>query len=119
MRSALNILIMSLVISPFFMASCISKSGNGRDANPVSSERKGAGEFRAKGEYIVTAAQGSDESLIRQYLSQHEIIEIKSIRKNVFLVKLKNDPGIEKIKAQLSGADEILKIQPNYKYRSF
>ena len=68
-------------------------------------------------EYIVTVKKGSGDALLSQVFSEFLIEKMHGISDRLYLIKLKNDPGLNVLKQRISNNDKIVRIQPNYIYR--
>jgi hypothetical protein len=67
------------------------------------------------GEYIV-ALHGRDSSVIREAFGKFTVVEIKaSASGNVFLVRIKNDPGPDEMSRAASRHPFIASVQRNTK----
>ncbi len=73
------------------------------------------------GEYIITLEQGVGKEFIQKYFSDYEVVSIKPLKnigKNVYLMKVRRDPGFAEIQRKCKEAPGKIKhIQPNYIYR--
>ena len=74
---------------------------------------------RVPGEYIVTLSEDGDESVIHEYFGEFDIIEVRKLSKSMFLLRIKNDPGVENIEESLECSPFLKAVQPNFRYRSF
>ena len=71
---------------------------------------------RVIGEYIITVTEKTDIEYLYTIFASYKVIIIKSIRENIFLIKLEKDPGIEIMRSEFIGKNDIIDIQPNYEY---
>src|SRR5208337_552797 len=76
----------------------------------------------AAGEYIITMAKDVRPDFIIKYFSQYEVISVKAMEyagENVYLLKIRKDPGPEEMQKKSAASANIKSIQPNYIYRMF
>lgn len=72
---------------------------------------------RVAGEYLVKLSQNSDVNIINKLFKAYGIENITPAGERLFKMKLKNDPGPEKIKEIADRSDKIEYAEPNYIYR--
>jgi len=101
-----------IILSVFILFSCTSKNMKKESTN-INRESY---EDRVAGEYIVTLREGVAEDFLYSYFSRLSVLSVSKIHDTVFLIKVENDPGPDKIKEEYLDNDRILNIQPNYKY---
>jgi hypothetical protein len=104
-------IILFLSITQFF--SC---SGNKTLIANKNNKQEYAEGDRARGEYIITVVEGIDSNEIYGLFTDHTILSLKKIKNNIYLIKLANDPGPETFRNNYINLDEIIDIQPNFKY---
>ena len=75
-----------------------------------SNEESNLSEYISVLEENITIADAMSE--LRQFDSQI----IKNLKRGRYLIKLKNDPGIEQLKKHIEGSERIKQIQPNFSY---
>jgi hypothetical protein len=73
---------------------------------------------RVPGEYLVTLAAGADAKVIADLYGRFGIKGTQGLGRNVFLVKLTEDPGPAKMEALRGENAQIKAVQPNFVYRS-
>ncbi len=93
-----------------------SCAGNKTLLADKNNSQKYSEEDRVTGEYIITVEEGIDRDNIYGLFTDHTIVSLEKIKNNIFLIRLENDPGPEKIRNKYIGLDAIKDIQPNYKY---
>jgi hypothetical protein len=99
----------------FFLCACA--------ADPVpqlASERKlGSNhESYVPGEYIVTAHAHVDIGSISRVYEKLDTELVKSLGSGRFLLRLKRDPGIDRVRTLGVESGLVEAVQPNYVYRS-
>ena len=107
-----------MVLACFF-ATAFSCAGN-TDENQVvlkKSTSQLSGDNTVKGEYLVTVNEGSNDAIISQAFSDYKVTSVRHIRKNTYLLKIENDPGIDVLKEIVDKSAFLIRIQPNYKYK--
>ena len=101
------------VLLTIFVFTC---SGN----NNIKTRQKNTENFdetkRVIGEYIITVKDNTDIESLYTLFASYKVIKIKSIRENILLVKLEKDPGIETMRSEFIGKNDVIDIQPNYEY---
>ena len=70
------------------------------------------------GEYLVTLAAGADIKVIAELYGRFGIKGTQELGRNVFLVRLSEDPGPAKLEELRSRNAQIKSIQPNFVYRA-
>jgi hypothetical protein len=76
----------------------------------ASNEESNLSEYIIVLEENITIADAVNE--LRQFDSQI----IKNLKRGRYLIKLKNDPGIDLLKKHIEGSKRIKQIQPNFSY---
>jgi hypothetical protein len=72
---------------------------------------------RVPGEYIVTLAADADVNAIVDLYGRFGIKATQGLGRNVFLVRLTEDPGPAKLEELRSQNAQIKAVQPNFAYR--
>ena len=72
---------------------------------------------RVEGEYLVKLSQNTDVNTINELFNVYGIDSITPAGKRLFKMKIKNDPGPEKIKEIADRSYKIEYAEPNYIYR--
>lgn len=67
------------------------------------------------GEYLVEA---DSSKVIRRELKEFQVQKVKKIRTDLYLVKIKKDPGLKTLEKLVRKSEELDSIQPNYVYRA-
>ncbi len=73
---------------------------------------------RVPGEYLVTLAAGADVKAIAELYGRFGIKDTQELGRNLFVVKLTEDPGPAKLEELRSQNAQIKSIQPNFVYRA-
>ena len=73
---------------------------------------------RVPGEYLVTLAAGADVKAIAELYGRFGIKGTQELGRNLFVVKLTEDPGPAKLEELRSQNAQIKSIQPNFVYRA-
>jgi hypothetical protein len=73
---------------------------------------------RVPGEYLVTLAPGADVTAITELYGRFGIIGTQDLGRNLFLVRLTEDPGPAKLEELRSQNAQIKAVQPNFVYRA-
>lgn len=68
------------------------------------------------GEYIIVLEENINIADAMTELQQFDSQIIKNLKRDRYLIKLKNDPGIEQLKKHIEGSERIKQIQPNFSY---
>jgi len=71
---------------------------------------------RAPGEYLVTLAAGADAKAIADLYGRFGIEGTRDLGRNVFLVRLTEDPGPAKLEELRSQNAQVKAVQPNFVY---
>jgi len=71
---------------------------------------------RAPGEYLVTLAAGADAKAIADLYGRFGIEGTRDLGRNVFLVRLTEDPGPAKLEELRGQNAQIKAVQPNFVY---
>lgn len=73
------------------------------------------------GEYIITLSRALSEEEIKRIFSENNVTYVHVISRNslLFLIKMKNDPGLEALREKIKQYPEVLAIQPNFVYQAF
>jgi len=72
---------------------------------------------RAPGEYLVTLAAGADVKAIAELYGRFGIKGTQDLGRNLFLVRLTEDPGPAKLEELRGQSAQIKAVQPNFGYR--
>ncbi len=99
--------------------SCQDNRADGKTPSPLQTSDKSQ---YVTGEYLITLEPSAGEDFIRQFFFELEVISInpqKLIGDNVYLLKIRRDPGPEEIRKKCAGNSKIKSIQPNYIYKMF
>jgi hypothetical protein len=67
-------------------------------------------------EYIIVLKEGSKITDALNSLNAYDIRLIKDLKQDRYLVELKKNPGIERLKNDIIGSEYIKHIQPNFIY---
>lgn len=70
------------------------------------------------GEYIVTAKTNAAADAIRTAYAAFGVENIQSLGRGRFLLRLSQDPGIERVRRVGLDSGNIEAVQPNYVYRN-
>jgi hypothetical protein len=73
---------------------------------------------RVPGEYLVTLAAGADVKAIADLYGRFGIKGTQGLGRNIFLVRLTEDPGPAKLEELRTQDAQIKAIQPNFVYRA-
>jgi hypothetical protein len=73
---------------------------------------------RVTGEYVVTVHQDGDAEVLREVFRSYSVEAIQRIAHHQYLVKLRNDPGPEKVRREGMQSTFVRDVQPNYVYRA-
>ena len=71
---------------------------------------------QAKGEYIVTLKQGSEEQILKQIFHIYAIKKISDLGRNRYLIAFDPDPGFDQVKVTANKSNRVVGVQPNYIY---
>ena len=82
---------------------------NQRLNNPVKINKNSS-------EYIIVLKEGSKITDALNSLNAYDIRLIKDLKQDRYLVELKKNPGIERLKNDIIGSEYIKHIQPNFIY---
>ncbi len=72
---------------------------------------------RVPGEYLVTLAAGADVKAIADLYGRYGIKGTQDLGRNLFLVRLTEDPGPAKLEELRRQNAQIKVVQPNFVYR--
>ena len=73
---------------------------------------------RVPGEYLVTLAAGADVKAIAELYGRFGIKGTQDLGRNLFVVRLTEDPGPARLEELRSQNAQIKAIQPNFVYRA-
>jgi hypothetical protein len=73
---------------------------------------------RVPGEYLVTLAAGADVKAIAELYGRYGIKGTQDLGRNLFLVRLTEDPGPAKLEELRGQNAQIKAVQPNFVYRA-
>lgn len=65
----------------------------------------------------MTLASGAEEKAIRNVYGPLGITAIKQLANNMFLITVRDDPGLAAMEKMREGSRHITAVQPNYAYR--
>lgn len=68
-------------------------------------------------EYIVTLAPGANGAVLAEVFGRFGVEMVREISGGVFLLRLKEDPGLPRMKELQAQDSRIKAVQPNYVYR--
>jgi hypothetical protein len=100
------------------LTSCGSDSSNHQslildhDAKSENQQRT------ALSEYIIVLKSGSDIKSAIKELEEYEVRIIRDLKREQYLIEIKNDPGLEQLKSDVTRSSHINFIQPNYTYKT-
>lgn len=69
-------------------------------------------------EYIIVLKENVNITDALNSLKIYDVQLIKDLKRNRYLVRLNNNPGIERLKKDIIGSEYIKFIQPNFSYQS-
>ena len=69
-------------------------------------------------EYIVVLKENTSIANATDFLKKYQVQVIRDLKKNRYLIRLKNDPGIERLQQDIEDSEFIKYIQPNYRYKT-
>jgi len=72
---------------------------------------------RVPGEYLVTLAAGAEVKAAADLYGRFGIKGIQDLGRNVFLVRLTEDPGPARMEELLGQSAQVKAVQPNFVYR--
>ena len=72
---------------------------------------------RVVGEYLISVKKGTQPAMLEE-LFQEKFIFIRKIGKEIFLIKLKKDPGVSQMLQLKEKVEWIRVVQPNYLYNA-
>jgi len=67
-------------------------------------------------EYIIVLKENVTIASAINSLQKYEAQVIRDLKKGRYLIGLKNDPGIQRLKKDVEGSDRIKQIQSNFTY---
>ena len=67
-------------------------------------------------EYIIVLEENVSIADAINNFQKYEAQVIRDLKRGRYLIGLKNDPGIERLKKEVEGSDRIKYIQPNFTY---
>ena len=107
----------SIVVFGIFLISACTESNN--QSGYIAD---GKAEFSASNnesilvEYIIVLEENISIGDATSILKKYEVQVIRDLKKDRYLIGLKNDPGIERLKKDVEGSEYIKQIQPNFNY---
>ncbi|HEX7126288.1 MAG TPA: hypothetical protein VF406_11055 [Thermodesulfobacteriota bacterium] len=87
--------------------------GAPRGGEPVMSSQP----QRVPGEYLVTVRAGTDERRIRDLYAEYQVVGLRRVRDDVFLLRIGKDPGPEAVETRGLSSPDVTAVQPNHVYR--
>jgi hypothetical protein len=106
-----------LVVAMTGLASGSACSQTPRDPPPTPMDLS-LRQTRVPGEYLVTLAAGADVKAIADLYGRFGIKGTQDLGRNLFLVRLTEDPGPAKLEELRTQNAQIKAIQPNFVYRA-
>ena len=67
-------------------------------------------------EYIIVLKQYVSIANATNILKKYQVQVIRNLKKNRYLIVLKNDPGIEQLQKDIGDSEHIQHIQPNFTF---
>ena len=67
-------------------------------------------------EYIIVLVENVSIKNAMNNLQKYDVQVIRDLKRNRYLIGLKNDPGIERLIKEVEGSVHIKHIQPNFTY---
>jgi hypothetical protein len=99
------------------LAAC---GGESSEKPPAPLERgSGTVQDRVPGEYVITVRSGGDADLLRDLYEEYGVRDVSEIGPDLFLLKLKEDPGVDEIRRKGIESGKVSAVQPNFIYRGF
>jgi hypothetical protein len=97
--------------------STINNSDNKQSVGNIQKYQK---QNTAPGEYLVTVTAKGNAKEIKRIFSKFSIVSVSGLDNTpgVFLVKFKDDPGLEAVQNTASKNGQIKAVQPNFIYRT-
>jgi hypothetical protein len=106
-------LAVAVVIAELAAGSACSQTAREPAATPKDLSSR---QTRAPGEYLVTLAAGADVKAIPDLYGRFGIKGTQSLGRNLFLVRLTEDPGPAKMEELRGQSAQIESVQPNFVY---
>ena len=70
-------------------------------------------------EYLVTLAPGADEKTLCEVYGRFGIKSVKPLPNNVFVVTMRDDPGLAAMEKARQGNELVKAVQRNQRYRRY
>jgi len=102
---------MVFIVSAFY--SCAGTKNMQKDTDNVKEYKE---TNSIPGEYIVTFKDDGEKRDVEDIFGVYSVLQVDTIRDNIFLVKVERDPGIDIMRTEYIGKKGIVDIQPNYEY---
>jgi hypothetical protein len=105
-----------VVCSTFAISACTESNQKSEYIPDRVTESSVSNEEPNLTEYIIVLEKDVSIESATGILKKYEVQVIRDLKKDRYLIGLKNDPGIERLKKDVEGSGYIKYIQPNFTY---
>jgi hypothetical protein len=105
-----------VVFGAYVISACTESNYQGEYTADIKDESSANNNESVLTEYIIVLEENVSIASAINSLQKYELQVIKDLKKNRYLVELKNDPGIEQLQKDVEGSERIKHIQPNFTY---
>ena len=105
-----------VVFSVFLISACTESNYHGEKVAQPEVESSVSNEALNLSEYIIVLEENVSIESATSIFEKYEGQVIRDLKKGRYLIRLKNDPGIEQLQKDVQGSELIKHIQPNYTY---
>jgi hypothetical protein len=100
------------------LTSCGSDSSNHQSLKLDHDAKSDNQQRTVLSEYIIVLKSGSDIKSAIKELAEYEVRIIRDLKRERYLIEIKNDPGLEQLLLDVKNSNHINFIQPNYTYKT-
>lgn len=101
-----------------FLAACSDIEQQSGPSDLLKSESMMKKDDVGRSEYIIVLGENVSITHALDSLSRYEAELIKDLKKGRYVIELRTDPGIERLKKDVEKSEYINFIQPNYQYKA-
>ena len=105
-----------VVFSIFLISACTESNYQSEYVADGQADLSASNNESILAEYIIVLEENVSIASATSIFGKYEGQVIKDLKKDRYLIRLKNDPGIEQLQKEVEGSEHIKHIQPNYTY---
>ena len=105
-----------VVFSIFLISACTEPNYQSENVADDKTELLASNDESNLSEYIIVLEKNASIESASSIFDKYDGQVIKDLKKGRYLIRLKNNPGIEQLQKEVEGSEHIEHIQPNFTY---